>query len=134
MLEIMRMAQVLEHSIDRALEIQLQANPKLLPFRDVMREFFARYMSWKSLEEDFIRMYTETFTAQELRDIADFYRTPTGVKALSSLPALMEKGAALGQQRVQEHMGELQEMVLRRVQELQGSAGAEGGEAPEGLR
>jgi hypothetical protein len=33
--------------------------------------------------------YAKYFTAQELRDIAAFYRTPTGTKALQTMPKVM---------------------------------------------
>ncbi len=35
--------------------------------------------------------YAETFTAEELQDILDFYRSPAGTKMISSKPQLMAK-------------------------------------------
>ena len=117
---LMGMPRLLDSSIDTMLNAQLSANPKLEPFRGVMRDFFARYMSWASLENDFVTLYAETFSEQELRDMIAFYTTPTGQKALKALPELMQKGAALGQAHVQEHVGELEQLVTKRAAELQG--------------
>lgn len=119
LIQVMNMERHMTQIIDQTISMQLTADPNLLPFQDILREFLFKYMSWKSLEADFVRIYVETFTAQELRDLADFYRTPTGKKALETMPKLMEKGAKIGQQRVQEHIPELQETVQRRVQALQ---------------
>lgn len=40
-----------------------------------------------------------------------FYRTPTGKKALTLLPELMQKGAALGASVGQAHEAELVQMI-----------------------
>ena len=125
LLGLMNMAETLEHSLDQMLEIQLQGNAALAPFKDIMRAFLAKYMSWEGLKEDFIRIYVDSFSAQELRDLADFYRTPTGVKAVYLLPSLSSQGAKIGQRRVQEHMGELEALVKQRALELQAGAGAD---------
>ena len=57
------------------------------------------------------------FAEAELRDMIAFYKTPTGQKAIAKLPALMAKGAQIGQQRIQEHLPELQEAIKKRIQE-----------------
>lgn len=122
LLRVLNMERQMGQIMDRLLVVQLQSTPELRPFEDVLRAFLAKYMSWKSLEADFLALYVETFTAQELRDIADFYRTPTGQKALTTLPELSERGAQIGQQRVQEHSDELQSMIMERMHELQGAS------------
>ncbi len=45
---------------------------------------------------DFAALYAETFTAEEMKTVADFYRSGTGAKFIEVTPALMQKGAAIG--------------------------------------
>ena len=42
-------------------------------------------------------IYARHFTAQELRDMTAFYRTPTGQKMLERLPTVMQQSMQLGQ-------------------------------------
>lgn len=122
LLRTMNMDTLLEQSIGRMLEVQLQQNPALAPYRQVMLEFFARHMSYASLKPEIIEIYASAFTAEELADINAFYGTSTGRKTLRVMPELMSKAAQVGATRVQDNIGELQGMIQaesKRIQELQ---------------
>ena len=56
---------------------------KLLEFKDQMIS-------------DFAELYAETFTAEEMKTVADFYRSGAGAKFISKTPELMRRGAAIG--------------------------------------
>jgi len=45
---------------------------------------------------DFANLYAETFTAEEMKAVADFYRSGAGAKFISKTPELMKKGAEIG--------------------------------------
>lgn len=45
---------------------------------------------------DFAALYAETFTTEEMKSVADFYRSGTGAKFISMTPELMKKGAVIG--------------------------------------
>jgi hypothetical protein len=113
--ETLLMAANMEESmnsmIDQSLEMQIKTNPQLAPLRAVMRKFFAKHLSFESLKEDFIDLYVEEFTEEELLDIAAFYQTPTGRKSIEKMPVLFQKGGELGSRRVQENAGELRKMI-----------------------
>lgn len=56
-----------------------------------------KFMSYKEdMITDFATLYAETFTAEEMKTIADFYRSGTGAKFISLTPELMQKGSAIG--------------------------------------
>ncbi len=111
LLQVTNMEKVLKTSIDTALEVQMRANPRLTPYRDVMRKFFEKYMSWSSLKEDFIKLYMNEFSEEEVKQLTAFYRTPIGKKTLEKLPQLMMQGSKIGTERVQSHLDELQKMI-----------------------
>lgn len=117
--DLMNMEAVLKDSIDQSLDIQIQAEPGLAPFRDTMKAFFDKYMSYESLRAPLMQVYTDAFTEAELKEITAFYRTPVGQKTLEKMPAMYQKGAEIGMQRVQENMGELQQMIAARAAELE---------------
>jgi uncharacterized protein len=45
---------------------------------------------------DFANLYAETFTAEEMKTVADFYRSGAGAKFIAMTPELMKKGAEIG--------------------------------------
>jgi len=104
-------AQILIKMVD----IQIQQNPKIGPLRHVMLSFFDKYMGWDSMREDMAKIYASKFTAAELLELKAFYETPVGKKAAILLPELSAAGAALGQRKVQENMGELKRMITEEI-------------------
>ena len=57
----------------------------------------AKFLAHKAdMLTDFAALYAETFTAEEMKTVADFYRSGTGAKFISLTPALMQKGAVIG--------------------------------------
>jgi len=125
LLDSMNMDSLLRDSINSMLQLEMEANPSLRPFEATMLQFFERHMSAESLQEEFIDLYVETFTESEMKEITAFYETPTGKKTLEMAPALMSKGAQIGQQRVMDNIGELQKMIATeaaRIRDLQQQA------------
>ena len=112
---VMHMEKVMSESLDNLLEMQIKQNPSLAQFSDIMKDFLGKYMSWNSLKDDMAKVYADAFTEQELRELATFYKTELGQKTASLTPALMAKGMAMGQQRVQEHMSELQQLIMAKM-------------------
>jgi len=118
MLNIMGMEKAMTESMSQMLDIQLKQNPALAPYKSVMMVFFKRHMSWESLKPDFVQMYSEVFTASELREINAFYATDTGKKTLEKMPVLMGQGARIGTARIQNNMQELQNMIKAESERL----------------
>ena len=75
------------------------------------KSFLSKYMSWASMKDDMVKIYVGEFTEPELKELAAFYQTPLGRKTVQKMPALLAKGAEMGQKRVQEHLPELQAAI-----------------------
>jgi hypothetical protein len=80
-------------------------------FVEIMNTFMSKYMNWDLMKDQMAAMYAQEFTEKELKDLAVFYRSPLGIKLNQKQPVLFQKGAALGQQAVQSHQAELQQMM-----------------------
>ncbi|MDM3870490.1 DUF2059 domain-containing protein [Porticoccus sp. W117] len=115
----MDMQELLETSISQTLDMQLQQQPAMAPFRGVMLEFFRKYMSYESLKPDLVSIYAEAFSVTEMEDMIAFNNSPTGQKAAKLMPQLMIQGGQLGMQKVQFHMQELQQMVAEEMAKQQ---------------
>lgn len=62
-----------------------------------------------------VPIYARNFTADELKQISAFYRTPVGAKMLAKMPQLMGEGMQVGQQIVARRLGP----VMQKVQQQQ---------------
>ncbi len=115
----MQMKEMMVESIEKMVDLQMQQNPTLAPYKQVLLQFFEKHMSWESLKPEFVKIYADAFTAAELRDLNAFYATPTGQKTIRMMPSLMTQGAEIGMSRVQANSAELTEMIEAESKRLQ---------------
>jgi hypothetical protein len=119
LLELAGTKAAMETMTDIMLTQQIQQNPSLVPFKQIMQQFFQKHLSYESLKSDFISMYVEAFTKDELTAINEFYATEAGKKAVKLMPSLMQKGGEIGQRQVQDNIQELQKMIKDEAERIQ---------------
>lgn len=119
LLELTRVEQYMEESMNTMIELQIEANPALVPYQDVFREFLEKHLSWERVEPEFVALYIEHFSETELRQLTRFFSSEIGQKAISLQGVMFNEGAQIGQKRVQENIGELEAMIVQRAQELE---------------
>ncbi|MEW5788803.1 MAG: alpha/beta fold hydrolase [Pseudomonadota bacterium] len=119
LLDVMDMRDTLTRTIEQSLEVELEKSPELRPFRQVMLTFLNKHMGFDSVRMDFAQIYAEAFNEKELAEMASFYATPTGRKAIEKLPELTAMGARLGQRKVEENAAELQAMITDEARRLE---------------
>lgn len=119
LLQTMNMQSALQASMEQMLDVQIQQNPAMGPYRQVMQQFFQKHMSYQSLKPELVQIYAEAFSAQELAEINQFYTSQVGQKTIQKMPELMGKGARIGAARVQANIGELQAMIKAEAQRLE---------------
>ena len=115
LLEAMRMPEQIQSSIATVVATQARLNPDVPGLAEVLRDFLARYVTWDAMKEEYAEIYAGAFTEEELREMAAFYRTPTGQKLARATPQLTRLGAELGERTLRAHAAELDEMIARRA-------------------
>ncbi len=116
---VMKMDENTELTIDQMLAAQVQQNPQMSVFTDVMKAFLNKHLAFDVIKYDMIDVYRQAFTEAEIRELIAFYQTPIGIKAAERLPMLAAAAAQIEGQRVQANMGELQAAMAKRQAELQ---------------
>ncbi len=48
-------------------------------------------LAWEKLEPMYLRLYTESFTEEEVGGMLAFYKTPAGQAVINKMPVLMQK-------------------------------------------
>ena len=56
------------------------------------------------MEQVAYKVYDESFSTSEIQDISNFYRTPTGQKALREMPQIMQRSISMASQAMQSKM------------------------------
>src|SRR5213075_1845346 len=85
LLNLMDMDNLLNQSIDQMLDMQVKQNPAIGQYKAQMKTFLSKYMSWASMKEDMIKIYTDEFTEPELKELLAFYQTPLGKKTVQKM-------------------------------------------------
>ena len=111
LLELIQMQQKIDASVATVVNLQLQQEPALSEHVELLRAFLEKYIGWSGMREDLIRMYQQTFTEEELKAMNSFYSSSVGRKLIQHLPDLIQQRDRLAMQRLQEHLGELQQEI-----------------------
>ena len=56
-------------------------------------------MSWDNLKDDYIAIYADTFTEDELKGLIAFYEGPLGQKLISKTPDLMKRSIEVSKKK-----------------------------------
>jgi hypothetical protein len=84
--------------------------------------FFVENFKWDEVKPKLAKLYADTFTEAELKEIDAFYETPAGQKAVAKLPTLMQVGGQIAMSGVQAKMPEFQQHVAAMVQNYKAKA------------
>lgn len=84
---------------------------------EVMNKLVAQIeerMSWDKLKPEYMKVYGDVFSEEEVTGILVFYKTTTGQAMLAKMPLLMSKSIEISQRRMAGFMPEMQ----RQMQEV----------------
>jgi hypothetical protein len=75
-------------------------------------------LSWKKLKGDYVKLYAELYTEEELDEILRFYRSAVGKAMVDKQPVLMTKSGAIAQKKMLEIIPQLQQLSKDYVNQL----------------
>jgi uncharacterized protein len=82
--------------------------------KEKMMALIAERISWARAKPEYMRIYSETFTEEEIDGILTFYKSPAGQAMLEKMPQLMQKSMAVGQKL----MGDIGPDMERMMKEM----------------
>ena len=103
----------------RALTLGIeQGSDELTPeVRQVLHEFMEEHFRYEELEPEFIRIYKELFTEEELRSFTEFYRSPAGRRMALLTPELQAATSGVASARMEELTPLLMERLMAAMAE-----------------
>ncbi|HEX2206870.1 MAG TPA: DUF2059 domain-containing protein [Longimicrobium sp.] len=117
--ELLQVSRTRENFI-RAMELGMEQGGmgELTPqVQQVLRDFMDEHFRYEDLEPEFIRMYTELYTEEEIRGMTAFYRTPLGQRMIETLPELSAASQRIAQERLQAVMPQLMQAIMEAMEE-----------------
>lgn len=79
-------------------------------FQEKLMAFLTKELSWENLKGDYVNLYAEVFTEEELKGLTDFHNSPVGQKYLKKTPELMRRSMQISQERMMKILPEMQKM------------------------
>ena len=75
-------------------------------------------IGWDKLKPDMIKLYTDNFSEQELKDLVAFYQSPLGKKVLEKMPVVTQKSAQMTQQKLESAVPVVNKLLADMTKEL----------------
>ena len=82
-------------------------------FRQKVVTLLRSSATWKALEPDFVKLYSDAYSEEELDGILAFYHSPVGRTMLARAPQLTDQSIAISQQRMAALTPKIQELVAQ---------------------
>lgn len=80
-------------------------------------------IGWNKLKPDMVKLYTSSFSEQELKDLVAFYQSPLGKKVLETMPKVTQQSAQLTQQKLESAVPVVNKLLADMTKELDPNAG-----------
>ncbi len=91
---------LLNSLIPPMIEAQLRDDPvRAQQLIKKISDVFSQGFTWDSLKQDYIDLYAQTFSEDELRALTEFFKTPVGRKYAEKSPELARKSMEIGQRK-----------------------------------
>lgn len=121
-LEVSNTEAQMQQMMSQMLDLQLRSKPTLTPYKETLLQFMQKYLGYDILKDEFVKVYADTFTTDELRQIADFRSSDVGLKASKLLPSLTLRVTEIAIERIKANSDELNAMIeaeTDRIRKLQ---------------
>ncbi len=83
---------------------------------DSMMDMMAQELSWDKMKADYITLYADSFTEEEMKGIIAFYKSPAGVAFITKQPELMKRSMELSQKMIMQIMPKIQAMTKELIE------------------
>ena len=92
-------------------ELTKEASERIVSMQGEIMDIVAKELEWDKLKEDYISIYADVFTKEELEGIIAFYKTPVGQKFIKKQPELMQKSMEITQKQMTTIMPKIQKAM-----------------------
>ena len=84
---------------------------RISEMQDKIFDLMQSHMSWEKMRPRYVKLYSDTFTDEEIDGLAAFYESAAGKAMLEKMPVLMAKSMSIAQDVMKEIMPQIQQMM-----------------------
>jgi hypothetical protein len=95
-----------------------KATAELQDFQNRLFDLLKDKITYANMKPEYVRLYDETFSADEIAGLVAFYKTPAGQAYLAKLPVLTTKTVEFTQRTISGLMPEIQKMSAAWAEEM----------------
>lgn len=81
-------------------------------------DFVEKRVGYAAMKPDYVTLYAEAYSEEDLDALADFMESPLGQRFLDATPELMMSASELAQQRMMDAMPEMMQLLAEEAQEM----------------
>jgi uncharacterized protein len=115
------MNKMLDHAKQQVLQIQTQTMNQLdipedkrddaLAFQKKMTEKIFEIMSFDNMHKEYVDLFSDVYTVEELKGMITFYESPIGQSMIEKQPLVMNKAIQISQDRMKRMIPEIKRMT-----------------------
>jgi hypothetical protein len=91
---------------------------------DKIMDLLEQEFQWDKVKDEYITLYAKTFSAEELKSIIAFYKTPAGQAFVKKQPELMKRSMELTEKRIKDVLPKIQAMAKEAAKSVRPSGPA----------
>jgi hypothetical protein len=95
-----------------------EISAELTTFEDRLFALLKQRLDFAKLKPQFVKIYDETLTKEELEGVVTFYKSPAGQAVLRKMPQITAKSVDLSTKLMRESMADVQDMSASWVAEM----------------
>jgi len=76
-----------------------------------IQEMIFNELSWDKMKSEYVKLFTDVYTIDELRGIAQFYKSPIGQSLIKKQPIIFQKSMMISQSKMQNLIPKLKKMT-----------------------
>jgi hypothetical protein len=101
----------LKEGITAMVDMMMQQNPMMEPYRQTITGFYQKYLSWEALRKEYIAVAKDLLTEAELKEITAFFGTPAGKTFIEKQPEMFQRTSEMGFRIMQDNQQELMDLL-----------------------
>jgi hypothetical protein len=91
--------------------IKPEDQARLDDFQKRVFQLISSQVSWKALEPEYVDLYANNFTEEQLDAILAFYKSPAGAALIDKLPTLTSQGVQIAQAKMTALQPQIRQML-----------------------
>ncbi|MGD9872851.1 MAG: DUF2059 domain-containing protein [Kiritimatiellia bacterium] len=99
LLDIQKMEDTCDNAVMGMLKELFATTPDLKIHQDIVVEYTEERVSWQALRPDVVKVYSEFFTDDDVKELIKFYNSKLGQKVLAVTPAINDRMRELTKNR-----------------------------------